>query len=366
MLFPKIVAGVKTIKGFEDISASSLNLTRLAGDASYRVYYRITRSDEKNGSLLVMQLGKKEISEEVTDGSVKIMEYPFVSVQRYLHQCGLRVPQIYYYNQLDGILLLEDMGDQLFYTRYCNTPSNDHRIALYKKAVDLLVKIQKNTLKYGPRDYCPVFQRSFNAKLFQWEFQHFIEYCLLKYFDAKPSKEEMKHLKQGFDQIVEYLTGQKYIFCHRDFQSRNLLWLDDDNLALIDFQDALMAPPQYDLVALLRDSYIQLPWPMVEELIEYYYQQIVNWDHQYFTNIDELKKAFDFLTIQRKLKDAGRFVFIDTEKNNPSFMPSMFPSLNYVAQALGRTPQFSAVTDVLEKYIPIMSEALEPKGGENR
>ena len=65
------------------------------------------------------------------------------------------------------------------------------------------------------------------------------------------------------------LAGEPRVLCHRDYHSRNLM-LHDGSLYIIDFQDARMGPDTYDLVSLLRDSYVDLTAPQVDELIAFF------------------------------------------------------------------------------------------------
>lgn len=100
----------------------------------------------------------------------------------------------------------------------------------------------------------------------------------------------------------------------------------------IDFQDALLGPGVYDLVALLNDSYQTFDRPFQEaRLDEYAAERGLDSAAR-----EQLGREFDVLTVQRKLKDAGRFIFIDRVKKNPSFLPYFEPSVARVRGALAR------------------------------
>ncbi len=106
----------------------------------------------------------------------------------------------------------------------------------------------------------------------------------------------------------------------------------DLRLVWIDFQDALLGPRVYDLVALLNDSYQEFDRPFVEaRLAEYAKAAGLDPAHA-----GALLGEFDLVTVQRKLKDAGRFVFIDRAKHNPSFLKFVTPTIHKVNAALGR------------------------------
>ena len=111
--------------------------------------------------------------------------------------------------------------------------------------------------------------------------------------------------------------------------------------AVIDFQDALLGPRQYDLVALLRDSYVELDAPFVEAMLRRYLARLAAEGGPRLA-YGPFREIFDLLTVQRKLKDAGRFVFIDRVKKNPGFLVSIPASLRYVKDALARRPDLAS------------------------
>jgi aminoglycoside/choline kinase family phosphotransferase len=121
--------------------------------------------------------------------------------------------------------------------------------------------------------------------------------------------------------------------------------------AVIDFQDALLGPRQYDLVALLRDSYVELPADLVERMIRRYLEKLAAAGGPRLA-YPAFREVFDLLTVQRKLKDAGRFVFIDRVKGNPSFLPSIPASLRYVRDAFARRPDLGGLQELLARHVP--------------
>jgi aminoglycoside/choline kinase family phosphotransferase len=116
---------------------------------------------------------------------------------------------------------------------------------------------------------------------------------------------------------------------------------------LIDFQDALLGTVVYDLVALLRDSYVVLSPALVGRLVDYFVERAGLDAH-------ETRALFDLQTVQRKLKDAGRFVFIDRVKHNPSFLQHIPSSQGYVAAALARLPELAPLRALLARHVPAL------------
>jgi N-acetylmuramate 1-kinase len=122
-------------------------------------------------------------------------------------------------------------------------------------------------------------------------------------------------------------------------------------LAIIDFQDALMGTPQYDVVALLRDSYSRLADAELDELIAHYLSERRATGLPAIDPV-EFRRVFDLQTVQRKLKDAGRFVFIDRVKGNPSFLQHIPTSVGYARDALRRQPDLAKLHQQLGRFMP--------------
>ena len=152
----------------------------------------------------------------------------------------------------------------------------------------------------------------------------------------------------GFDWLARTLAAEPVTLVHRDFQSRNLMLAADAGAALtvIDFQDALLGTRAYDLVALLRDSYVRLAPAEVDALIGFFVDRAALSDPAAF------RRLFVLQTLQRKLKDAGRFVFIDRVRKNPSFLRWIPTTIGYVGEALAAAPaELGEVREVLKRRI---------------
>jgi len=154
-----------------------------------------------------------------------------------------------------------------------------------------------------------------------------------------------------FEAISRALDAEPKGFTHRDYQSRNLMVLPSGEQAVIDFQDALLGPRQYDLVALLRDSYVELEPGLVDDMLRRYLDRLAA-EGGPRLDYPPFRATFDLLTVQRKLKDAGRFVFIDRVRKNPGFLPSIPASLRYVREAFSRRPDLAQLQEILAGHVP--------------
>ena len=329
-------------------------LVELPGGASTRRYFRI-RAERAGGAKAAIAMYAPEGAkpEEVTAGGAAAPRWPFVEVLELLAARGVRVPLLLGDASDDCVLLLEDLGDATLAAVLAREPSR--RSTLYHRAVRDLAAMHR-ALEVLPAGSI-VATRAFDQTLLRWELAHFVEWGL----DARAitrSPAAKRALDEAFDDVARELADRPRGFVHRDYQSRNLMLDpggagrgDPDALVIIDFQDALLGPRAYDLVALLRDSYQDLDETFVAEMIDAYAEASGMEDAARVSLRDE----FDRLTVQRKLKDAGRFVFIEHKKGDPSFLPFIAPSLARVRRALERlssVPTFRTIHALLAEALP--------------
>ncbi|HEY5627502.1 MAG TPA: phosphotransferase [Nitrospira sp.] len=327
-------------------------LTPLAGDASNRRYFRIELKEQAARPVILMQLAEPEAfkqSEEAVSGAAhQITELPFLNIHAHLAKAGVSVPQLYHYDQAAGLLYLEDFGD-LTLSEACRDAAAGAIESRYRQAIDELIRLQSKAT--SPADQrCLAFHRSFDVPLLMWEFDHFLEYGIVARQGKPMCSDDWTAMRHEFGKISELLAGQPRVFVHRDFHSRNLM-VDGARLGVIDFQDALMGPASYDLASLLRDAYIALEEPMIDRLIDYYLERS-KLGNQPRTSREAFRHLFDLTSIQRNLKAAGRFVYIDRVKGNPKFLADIPRTLGYVRQNLGKYPELSTLRKCMATYVP--------------
>jgi N-acetylmuramate 1-kinase len=331
----------------------------LAGDASNRRYFRLYLSGGPVESLILMQLADPEVfkaSEEAVSGSEgDISELPFLNVLTHLQAVGVSVPLLYFFDEPAGLVFLEDFGDVTL-AQACQEANSATMERLYRQAIDVLVQLHVQASV--PSKYpCLAFSRSFDVPLYLWEFDHFLEYGIVARQDKPMCAEDSFVIREEFQKIAEWLAEQPMVLTHRDFHSRNLM-VDGDRLGVIDFQDALMGPVTYDLASLLRDSYIALDESLIDELLAYYQEKMCQAlpssqrTAMYLNDVNTFRRLFDFSSIQRNLKAAGRFVYIDRVKGNPKFLASIPRTLKNVHSNLTKYPQLHHLLKHLSPYVP--------------
>lgn len=327
-------------------------LTLLTGDASNRRYYRAAVAGGPPHSVILMQLaepeGFKQSEEAVSGATHQITELPFLNIMSHLAKAGVPVPALHYYDQTSGLLYLEDFGDVTLAETVSQTDVSNLE-SRYKQAINVLVQMQvKATTPADPG--CLAFHRSFDVSLLMWEFDHFLEYGIVARRSKPMCADDWMPIRHEFENISEILAGQPRVFTHRDYHSRNLM-VDGLRLGVIDFQDALMGPATYDLASLLRDAYIQLDEALVDDLVAYYLDQLAE-RRFVWTNRAAFRRLFDLTSIQRNLKAAGRFVYIDRVKGNPKFLADIPRVLSYVKRNLQKYPDLETLRKHLTPYVP--------------
>jgi aminoglycoside/choline kinase family phosphotransferase len=319
----------------------------LTGDASNRRYHRVVVGSEHTpAQLMIMELPDDALeSDEVTAGDMPV-ELPFLNVQRYMASAGLPVPEIYLDAVNDGAVLLEDLGDETFVARIEGV-STEVMEAWYGAAVDLMVRMHDRM--WPVPEGCLAATRAFDYDLLRWELDHYREWGAEARSGRALESDLRGRLDRVFNDLANEIAALPRGFVHRDYQSRNLMVKGEDpipkSLTIIDFQDALVGPRVYDLVALLNDSYVDVPGEMQTRIISRY---------AVARDIDPraLEREFDLVTIQRKLKDGGRFVFIDRVKGNPDFLPFVEKSFQRVRSALERLPGHDDLKKILARVDP--------------
>ncbi|MCB0271586.1 MAG: phosphotransferase [Bdellovibrionales bacterium] len=324
----------------KDLLGENYQIFRLAGDASSREYFRILYGDHQTCTLMLMPEGAASMAEEYESTQRKITTLPFVDVQNLLISKDVRVPEIYVDDTQNRILLLEDLGDTQLIDVYQKNPEK-----YFLQSLQLLSKIA-NPKKTPPSI---ALERRFDFDLYVWEFDHYIEYGIQKIIEYKES--EIVKIKEQFHNISHTYTTWDTQLTHRDYHSKNLMILDDQTQATIDFQDALLGPVYYDLASLLKDAYTKIDRSLQEKLVFAYQQMLDPALPDASLSKDEFLFRFDLMSLHRNLKAAGRFVYIDQVKNNPNYLKDVPQALSYAIDTVSLHHSLRHLQVVLKPYM---------------
>ena len=310
------------------------SLTRLAGDFSTRRYFRGTLAGGgAPASVVVMVLAGSGLplsSEELGVFAEPPRELPFLDVQRLLTAIGAPVPAIYRADVAAGLLLLEDGGDVLLWDRVSAAPAEAE--ALYRRAIDALLILHTRGTAHPDRTSIAFAQR-FDARLYRWELEHFLKYGVERRLGVSLGARVRTVWRTSFDAIATELAGGDLVLSHRDFHSWNILMRGDAPL-LIDFQDALLAPPEYDLASLLTDRITpRVVTPAMEARLLAYY-----WAARGERVDAERRRRYALAALHRALKVIGRIHYVALEKHKPAPLTFLPDVLAAVRRLLAEVP----------------------------
>lgn len=278
-------------------------LTLLAGDASFRRYFRL-----QCGEITRIVMDAPPDKEDIA---------PFITIAEILSAAGVHAPKIYNVEPRQGFIVLEDLGDGLL----LGALSSDSADQLYKAAMATLLNIQQ-----CPTIKLPAFDKAHMLK----EVSLFQEWFLQAYLELELTPQEKKLIDSTIDWLLTQISMQPQVFIHRDYHSRNLIVIDANHpadMGVIDFQDAMHGPFTYDLVSLLKDCYIQWPREQVIHWLNYFYQQLPS---HHNLSLSEFTKAFDLCGLQRHLKVLGIFCRLHLRDHKASYLRDLPLTFNYV------------------------------------
>jgi aminoglycoside/choline kinase family phosphotransferase/choline kinase len=288
-------------------------ITIASDDASFRRYFRIERD---NASFIAMDAPPSKENCE-----------PFIRIAKHLITGGVHAPKIIEANLDQGFLLLEDLGNQTF----LNAQQKNFNIQHYKNAIDVLINIQ--SLETDSANI-----PSYDHALLTTEMQLLIDWYL-----PALSNEQHTQLQTIFDLLSDNALSTDQVFVHRDYHARNLMLVANNELGVIDFQDAVIGSNTYDLVSLLKDAYFELSPADLHTLLQYYYTQAkVN------TPFRDFEKQFDLMGLQRHLKVLGIFKRLSVRDGKHQYLADIPLVAKYTLAVANKYPELELLSSIIE------------------
>jgi len=285
----------------------------------------------------------------VHPGPIDFGALPFVNVAKLLSEMPVPVPRILGHSDQLGIIALQDLGDVTLQA-HLGAASPAQHAALYRQAVSFIDTLQRRGAELASPDYVP-YNIAFDVEKLTWELQFFTKHFLEAYRGAQLSAASREALAVEFAAIAEELASEPRVLCHRDYHSRNLM-LHDGSLYIIDFQDARMGPDTYDLVSLLRDSYVDFTEAQVDAFIAFFLAlRSGRPDGDGLSDHEEFRRRFDLMALQRNLKALGTFGFQTTSRQNTVYIQYIPRTLNSARANLMRYPRFARLTTLLAEHL---------------
>jgi aminoglycoside/choline kinase family phosphotransferase len=286
-------------------------------DASFRSYYRLNNN---NDSYIVMDSSLQRES-----------LLPFVDMTERLAKSGVRVPKIYAQNMQKGFLLLEDLGNR----HLLQVLSKESYQEYYTKAIDEIIKMQTADIENLPL---------YDAEFLRFEMELMQEWYLGKYLGKSLEDREKQVISDTIDQVAEIVLSQPQgVFVHRDFHSRNIMFTEQDEVAVIDYQDARVGAITYDLVSLLRDCYIAFDPKEIEKLaLAFRDKKGLDIDDATFI------RWFDFMGLQRHIKVLGIFARLSLRDGKDDYLDDIPQTLKYVKEVSAKYEEMRPLLDLFE------------------
>lgn len=283
----------------------------IAGDASPRKFYRVSRVSRENAQTNVLMVSPPTENNE-----------RFVLVHGVLDAADVRVPKLQRADLSLGFFLLEDLGDVTFWAALQGADVD----AFYHGALTALENMQALNL---PSSVLPLYDDA--------ELQRELDVCPDWFFERalslSLSETEVGIFERFSACLLSAAAEQPFGFVHRDYHSRNLMVLNNDEIAIIDFQDAIVGPVTYDPVSLLKDVYIV--WPRARQIawLEQYWQLLVEAGRLSKESWTDFLRWFDLMGLQRHVKILGVFSRLWLRDQKPAYMRDIPVVVNYIREA---------------------------------
>lgn len=300
-----------------------LDLVPASSDASFRSYWRTVGVEP---SLIVMDAppDKEDLG-------------PFLDIAERLGRAGIAAPEVLARDIQGGFLLLSDLGTRLLLPELDATRV-DRR---YREAMDLLLRMQGAVDTAGLPAYD---ERRLTA-----EMELLPTWFVQRHLGVTPECEDWDVVESAFRALLDSAAAQPQRFVHRDFHSRNLM-VQDNGLAVIDFQDAVLGPITYDLVSLLRDCYIEWPDAQVADWVEDYRQRLAAAGIG-VPSAERFLRAFDLMGLQRHIKVLGIFCRLWYRDGKPGYLGDLPRVWGYVQRIGLRHPEIRPLVELLAQWI---------------
>lgn len=312
-------------RGLQAQESAGFSLIPLSGDAGFRRYYRI------NTVQPILAVYAPPATED---------SRAFIRISQFLRAQGVHAPQVLASDLERGFLLVEDLGTDLL-LQHLREPDVD---SYYSHALMILLHLQQSPLDYA---VFPIYDR---AKLRQ-EMALFPEWFVQKKLGLTLSENDKKLIDKTFQLLEDSAEEQPRVVVHRDFHSRNLLFSEDGNYGVIDFQDAVLGPLTYDLVSLLKDCYVEWPDEKVERWMIAYANMAVEVGVAPVVSVEQFRRWFLLMGLQRHIKVLGIFCRLSLRDNKHNYLNDLPLVLRYVRKALAQVPELRDFHDWFEDNV---------------
>ena len=305
-------------------------------DASTREYFRFRK-------------GAQPVVACVYPDAIKHAARSYLDVSELFRNNGLPVAEVYDFDEVLGVVVIEDLGDAIMRAEL-ETASSAQKDELIRRAIDLIPKIQRATDAAALSNSIASRLR-FDVEKLMWELNYFKIHYFTTFKKVPLSSEVDKALEEEFMELSAELDSTATVLCHRDFHAANLMIDSKTDLRIIDHQDARIGSPAYDLVSLLLDRVVETPsdeW--IVEMQGHFHKgrEICGLEP---LDRDTFEREFQLQTVQRCLKAAGTFSFQSATRGKTYFVPYIKPMFRIVIDALDKLDRFPMIRQTFENEL---------------
>jgi len=308
-------------------------LQPLAGDASFRRYIRVNKGDQK-AMLMDAPADKEDVR-------------PFVSVAEYLTKKAFSAPKIYASHVPNGLLLLEDFGNDSFTLLLKKEEEKaSQEETLYVAAIDVLAQWHDENRKFSMPSALPL--PVYSTELLLREVSLFADWFLPQVLGRSKASLLRMEFMGIWQRILAKNPLSTGVFVHRDYHADNLMWLPQREgaarVGLLDFQDGVYGDAAYDVVSLLEDARRDVPQSLADAMIARYIAISG-------VNATKFLTAYATLGAQRNCKIVGIFARLaarDGKHHYLNFLPRVWQHLEHNVQH----PDMAELKHWLDTYVP--------------
>ena len=266
----------------------------------------------------------------------------YVRIAEVLDALGVRTPKIYFHDEAQGLIWMEDLGERDLWS-FREEPWPVRRAA-YQSALEEVCRLHERGWE-GLARFPFTLQIEFDAALYRWEQRYFFDNLVGRYFDhlGDPAKIEAMAAAPVWEGIAQKLAAWPRVLVHRDFQSQNIL-MHDGHAHLIDFQGLRPGLAHYDLASLLYDPYVSLSGSERWELLDFYLS--LGRRNDLGKTRAEFDEIYRLCALQRLMQALGAYGHLGLVRERPEFLahiPVALASLREVAGGVAGLEEFNAL-----------------------
>lgn len=328
------VSAVERLQKYLRKSNKHKEFEQLTPDASTREFFRV-KSENRTAIACVYP--------EKFDKNL-----PQIDVTNLFLRSSLPVAEIYEVDYESGIVIHEDFGDTIL-RDVLNDSVSEEREKLLNNAITLIAEIQVSTeLAFELNSIAS--KLVFDKEKLLWELNFFREYYFKSLKKIELSENDYKNLTVEFTEIAGELESYAKVLTHRDFHAANLM-LFENELKIIDHQDARIGSITYDLVSLLLDRITELPsneWLNLKK--QYFLEERIRFGLN-SVSLEDFNYEFDLMTVQRCLKAIGTFSNQAANFGKENYIQYINPMFQVVLEACRRLQRFPNLQRIINNNL---------------